>query len=190
MPNRDINLWTLHTPDFSLTEGRVDHSKSEYYQNTTGVKQAYPELWRRINIPEGQIIWCYLDKTEIAKTGIEKILWEICLPETEVIRLPESEVVQFVDDMVWNRILEIKCEPPQGLCNQWKDESLKKYPNNIAAAKNYEKRCQDDYWNQKPKSNSWWDELFVKIGGSTSISALIRHPVRKDWIKNKIMWCI
>lgn len=187
MPNRYINLWTLHTTDFSITEGQVAHSKSEYYQNTAGVKQAYPELWRRINIPDGQIIWCYLDKTEIPKTGIEKVLWEICLPETEVIRLPESEVIQFVDDMVWNRILGIKCGPPQGLRNQWKDESLKKYPNNIAAAKNYEKRCQDDYWNQKPKSNSWWDELFVKIGGSTSISALIRHPVRKDWIKNKIM---
>ncbi len=181
MPNRYINLWTLHTPDFSLTEGRVDHCKSEYYQNTAGVKQAYPELWRRINIPDGQIIWCYLDKTEIPKTGVKKILWEL--------RLPESEV-KFVDDMVWNRILGIKCGPPQGLRNQWKEESLKKYPNNIAAAKNYEKRCQDDYWNQKPKSNSWWDELFVKRGESTSMSALIRHPTRKDWLKPKIMWYI
>jgi hypothetical protein len=182
MPNRYINLWTLHTPDFSIKEGRVDHSRSKYYRDTPGVKEAYPELWRRINIPDGQIIWCYLDKTEIPITGTEKVLWEICLPE--------SEVIQFVDDMVWNRILERKCAPPQGLRNQWRDESQKEYPNNTEAAKNYEKKCQDDYWNQKPKSNSWWDELFVETGESTSVSALIRHPVRKDWLKSKIMWCV
>ncbi|MFC1635052.1 hypothetical protein ACFL5Z_09430 [Planctomycetota bacterium] len=168
----------------------MDHAKSKYFQNTPCVKQAYPELWRRINIPDGQIIWCYLDKTEIRKTGIEMVLWKLCLPETEVIRLPGSKVIQFVDDMVWNRILgrERECELPQGLCNQWREKSVEKYPNNPAAAKNYEKKCQNDYRNKKPKSNSWWDELFVQRGQSTSISALIRHPVRKDWIENKVIW--
>lgn len=182
MPNRNINLWTLHTPDFSITKGRVNHSKSKYYQDTSGVEQSYQKLWRQIDIPDEQIIWCYLDKTEIPKTGIEKVLWEICLPKTEVI--------QFVDDMVWNRILGIKCEPSRELRNQWQEESQKEYPNNPAAAKNYEKKCQDDYWLQKPKSGNWWDELFVKRGESTSMSALIRHPVRKDRIKDKIPWYI
>jgi len=182
MPNRDINLWTLHTPDFSITEGRVEHSKSEYYHDIPRVSQAYPELWRRINIPDGQIIWCYLDKTEIRKTGVEKVLWELCLPE--------SEVIQFVDDMVWKRILEIKGELPQRLRNQWKYKSLKKYPNNPTSAKNYEKKCQGDYWMQTPKSNNWWDELFVKMGEGLSMSALIHHPVRDDRVKKKIRWCI
>ncbi len=180
MLNGYINLWTIHPPDFSIKEGRLDHSKSEYYKNTPGVKQAYPELWKRINIPDGQIIWCYTDKSDITKTGIIKKRWDLYLPV--------SEVIQFVDDMVWNRILGIKCDVPPSLRNQWRDESQKKFPSNPATAKVYEKECYNNYWMKKPKTGSWWDELFVsRIGECTS--ALIRHPVREDCIKNEIRWC-
>jgi len=181
MPNEYINLWTIHSPNFSITDGRVDHSKSEYYQNTHGVKQAYPELWQRINIVDGQIIWCFPDKNDIRKTGKKLILWELYLPR--------SEVIQFVDDMVWNRILGIKCDIPMPLRCQWRNESLKNIPNNQKAAKDYEHKCYQEYWMQKPKTGNWWDELFVSgIGGSISTSVLIRHPVQLAWVKDKIKW--
>lgn len=180
MTNEYINLWSIHTPDFSITEGRVDHSKSNYFQNTQGVKEAYKKLWKRINIPDGQIIWCYLDKTEIPITGTEKTLWEICLPI--------SKVIKYVDDIVWNRILGIKCRVPSCLFFQWRQEGIGKFPHNPTLAHDYERKCRDDYWTQKPKGNSWWDELFVEMDKGLSMNALIRHPVQEDLIKNKIKW--
>jgi hypothetical protein len=181
MPNGYINLWTIHSPNFSITDGRVDHSKSEYYQNTQGVKQAYPKLWQRINIVDGQILWCFPDKNDIRKTGEKMVLWELYLPR--------SEVIQFVDDMVWNRILGIECDVPMSLRCQWCDKSLKKFPNNQKTAKEYEHKCYQEYWMQKPKAGSWWDELFVSsISGSISTSVLIRHPVQSAWVKDKIKW--
>ena len=181
MSNEYITLWTLHTPDFSIIEGRIDHSKSKYYQDTPGVKQAYSKLWQYIKIPDGQIIWCYLDKTEIRKTSTKMVLWEICLPK--------SKIIKYVDDMVWNRILGIKCHVPSSLSDQWRQKAIKKFPHNPTLAHEYEKKCRDDYWAQKPKGNSWWDELFVKMDKGLSMSALIRHPVQEDLINNKIIWC-
>jgi len=110
--------------------------------------------------------------------------------------------------MVWNRILGIKCDIPMPLRCQWRNESLKNIPNNQKAAKDYEHKCYQEYWMQKPKTGNWWDELFVSgigmqkpktgnwwdelfvsgIGGSISTSVLIRHPVQLAWVKDKIKW--
>src|SRR4030042_22591 len=117
MCNEIVSLWMIHSPDFDLTSGRVDHSKSRYYLSVSGAKEAYHELWRRLNTPEGQIIWCYTKNVEIAKTGLEKIKWEI--------QMPLKKVICFLDSIVWNRILGNKCPVSNALSQKWKREAIK-----------------------------------------------------------------
>lgn len=172
-----VTLWTIHSPDFDLTSGRVDHSKSEYYLSVSGVKEAYHELWRRLNTPEGQIIWCYTKNDDIAKTGEEKIMWEL--------QIALEKVICFLDSLVWNRILGIKCSVGSTLHRQWIKEAIEKCPED---SHSYVDRCYEDFWNQKPKTGSWWDELFVHNTGDC-VDAIIHHPVPDKFVKEHITWC-
>ena len=43
-----MDLWTLQTPNYDLTSGRVDHSQSVYYNTVSNVKEAYRKLWQRL----------------------------------------------------------------------------------------------------------------------------------------------
>ncbi len=173
-------LWTLHTSDFSLTKGRVDHNKSVYYRETPGVKKAYPELWRRQQILDGQVVWCYTDESKIAKHGIGKVKWELCVPD--------SEIICFIDDLVWNRILEIECAAPYELRRKWRSEALEKFPDDLTAANTYEESCRRSFWDQEPKNGCWWDELFTKNTGNGA-TALVRHPIPSEWISGHEIWC-
>jgi len=171
-----ITLWTIHSLDYDLTSGRVDHSKSEYYLSVSGVKEAYHELWRRLNIPEGQIIWCYTKNDEMTKTGEEKIMWKL--------QVPREKVICCIDSIVWNRILGKKCRVGNTLLRQWKKEAIKKYPEDPHS---YVDRCFEDFWDQKPNTGSWWDELFVQNTGEC-IDAIIHHPVPDKFVKEQITW--
>jgi hypothetical protein len=173
-----IQLWTVHPHDFSIIEGRVEHSRSTYYLNTPGVKKAYHELWHLLHIQDGQVIWCYTVEDYIAVTGEERIKWELCVPSSAVIR--------FIDDIVWNRILGIECNVRSDMRRKWRKEALAKYPNNSIASKTYEKQCLKNFWQQKPKSGSWWHELFVD-DPEEAVSALIKHPVPIEWVAQKII---
>ncbi len=177
MSDEIVTLWTIHPPDFDLTSGRVDHSKSEYYLTVSGVKEAYQELWRRLNTPEGQIIWCYAKNDDIVKTGEEKIMWEL--------QIPREKVICFLDSLVWNRILGIRCAVGNTMRRQWIKEAIENDPRNSRA---YLKRREDDFWNQKPKTGSWWDELFVHNTGELA-DAIIHHPVPNNFVKENITWC-
>jgi hypothetical protein len=172
MYEEQIKLWTIHSPDFSLTDGRVDHNKSEYCLNTPGVKDAYHKLWPKLRIPDGQLIWCYT-YDDIKKTNKKIIKYELYVPK--------SEIICFIDDLVWNRILGKECEVRSDMRHQWNKEACEKFPNNPKASKAYEKKCLENFWAQKPKSGDWWDELFVKSTGE-GISALIKHPISSEWI--------
>ncbi len=182
MREYQLRLWTVHPvhpPGFSLAEGRVDHSKSKYYRKTDGVKGAYHELWRRLQIPDGQVVWCYTDKDDIAKTGVEQVKWDLYVPVPKIIR--------FIDDLVWNRILGRKCPVRHGTRRQWHEDALEKFPNDPKASKAYEARCFDGFWSQEPKSGNWWNELFAENAGNR-VSALIRHPVPSKWIHGRMPW--
>ena len=174
-----MDLWTLHTPGFNLTSGKVDHSKSEYYRTVPGVKEAYAELWQRLKTPGGQILWCDTDNTDIAKTGTEMIMWEL-----EVLH---DNIICLLDGLVWNRILGIQCRVGNTMLRQWKREAIEKCPENSHA---YVDQCEKDFWARKPKTGSWWDELLVDKPGEC-IDAIIQHPVPDSFVKDKITWgCI
>lgn len=176
MCNEVITLWTLHSPGFDIRTGRVDHSKSEYYLNIPGVKEAYPKLWRRLNSPEGQIIWCYTENSQIAKTSKRLILWEL--------QIPREDILCFIDSLVWNRILGIRCGVGNTMYREWKKEAINKCP---ADAISYLNKLENDFWNQKPKTGSWWDELFVQEIGEI-VDAIICHPVPEKFVKKQIPW--
>jgi len=177
MCDEKITLWTIHSPGFDLTSGRVDHSKSEYYLTIRGVEAAYHELWYRLDIPDGQIIWCYTSDDDIAKTGVEKIKWEL--------QMPRKEIICFLDSLVWNRILGIKCGVGKNMRRQWIKEGIEKCPSDARA---YVKRCYEEFWNRQPQTGSWWDELFVQNTGEC-IDAIIHHPVPGNFVREHITWC-
>lgn len=179
MQEDKIELWTIHPKGFSITEGCVDHAKSRYYQETPGVKEAYHELWDRLSIESGQVVWCWCctHENDIPPiTGVKKIKWELCVPV--------SEVLQFIDDIVWNRILGIKCCVRSDMKYKWRKEALAKYPHNSVDSKAYEKQCCENFWKRKPESGSWWNELFVDDPGE-AVSALVKHPVPTQWVLSK-----
>jgi len=178
MHEEQIKLWTIHSPDFSLTDGRVDHNKSKYYLDTPGVKDAYPKLWHKVQIPDGQVVWCCTYENDIVKTETEMIKWDLSIPSSKVIR--------FIDQLVWDLILGYKCTP-RNMHDQWFEE-WKKIPNNPNTLKAYLKKREEEFWEQKRKSGDLWDQLFVKNTGEY-ISALIRHPIPSEWIYGRITWC-
>ncbi len=175
-----LRLWTVQSPCFSLTERCVDHSKSKYYRNTPGVKDAYPELWCRLQIPDGQVVWCCTDERDVVRTTEKMIEWELYVPG--------QEIICFIDDLVWNRILGSKCAVRREMYDQWHKEASEKFPNDLEASEAYKTKCYEDFWRQEPKSGNWWDELFTESAGNR-VSALIRHPIPcKEWIHKRTCW--
>jgi hypothetical protein len=171
-----VKLWALHTPSYDLTKGRVDHDQSKYYCTVTGVKEAYAELWSRLDKPNGQMIWCDTDNSDIVKTGIEMILWEL--------EVPADKIICFLDSLVWNRILGIQCGVSTTMRHQWIREGIERYPDDYRA---YVDRCEQEFWARKPRNGSWWEELFVENPGDC-VNALIDHPVPDSYVINKIKW--
>lgn len=174
-----LDLKTLQTPDFPLSRGKVDHTKSEYYQDTPGVKEAYHKLWTKIGTPEGQIVWCYTEDVYIPKTSTKKVLYKL--------RVPSDQFICYLDGLVWNRILGIKCMETRSLRNQWTNQAAKIFPHSEKERDKYMQRCSEEFWSQKPETGSWWDELIVQEPGEC-VDALIRHPVPENFISRVTPW--
>lgn len=170
-----VQLWTWHTPDFSLTEGFVDCTKSRYYQETEGVAEAYCELFSRLETD--QIIWCYTSCDEHKSTGLAKVRWAL--------EVPGSEVFRYVDEIVWNRILGIECQLPLRLYYEWKDKAIRRHPNDHKARRIFHKEKSTEFWSREPPQNGWWDSLFVDKSEGEEIWALLQHPIPSAWVKSR-----
>lgn len=174
-----MHLWSLQTPNHDLTSGRVDHTKSEYYNRVPTAKEAYNELWKRLEMPDGQIVWCYTDNPKIAKNGNEMIMWELDVPRDSIICFLKSED--------WDRILHgNQIVPTKTMNHQWLAQGVAEDCDDLPA---YVEQKKQDFCSRKPDTGSWWDCLFVD-GPGASISAIIDHPVPDRFIKRKITcWC-
>jgi len=124
-------------------------------------------------MPEGQIVWCFTCKHEI-KPEVSKVLWEL--------EVPEQEIVRFVDDIVWNRILGIKCWLPSSLRRTFRSKALEKFPYSADERKNCVKEQEEAFWSQDAPTGSWWDSLFVHQKSCKGVSAIVRHPLRHEWV--------
>ncbi len=169
-----MKLWTIHdTYDFKLSEGHVDHSKSDYYNNTLGVKEAYPQLWSLIGIPDGQIIWCYTRKEDICITSEPIIMYTL--------EVPEDSVITYIDDIMWNCILGKRPRLTLSYRRPIEAEAGKKFPKDPYKRRNLEKELVNEFWENKPPAGELWEKLRLDKAVDSS-SALIKHPIPDDWI--------
>jgi len=169
-----MRLWTIHNNQgFSLTEGKVDHSKSEYYASIPAVREAYPKLWRHLGVDDGQIIWCYTRTEDIPVTSIPRHMWEL--------EAPESSILTYIDDVTWNRLLGIRVRLTPRYTEAIREDAAKKFPHDPQARRQHEIESEKRWWDHKPPESTLWRELFLDkpVDGSP---ALLRHPIQKEWI--------
>lgn len=176
-----MKLWTWHKPDFSLLAGRVDHNRSEYVQTVEGVRDAYRELAARIGT--SQLVWCNtVPGQRIVLTCHTDVEW--------ILDVPRKSILQFVDDIVWSRILGIRCALPSEIRYRWREEALHYFPKDGAPRKRFLAEKENSFWTVLPPGKSWWDSLFVRVRASPYVSALVPHPVAADWVLvNPIRTC-
>jgi hypothetical protein len=90
-----VQLWTWHKPDFSLTSGRVYHSRSSYYQTIDTIPPAYEILASHIGTD--QIIWCYSHPGKrIIIPGNPCVEWVLDVPSDKVLAIIDTWVPGFV----------------------------------------------------------------------------------------------
>ncbi len=141
-----MKLWTWHKPDFSLVHGQVDHERSEYVQSVKGIAEAYRQLAERIGT--SQFIWCY--------TAPDQHIVLPCHTEVEwSLDVPRDSILRFVDDIVLNRILGIRCGLPSKIRYGWLDEALQRFPYDAAARDCFRAEREDSFWTQSPPGESW-----------------------------------
>jgi hypothetical protein len=168
-----MRLWTWHKPDFSLLDGHVDHKLSEYVQKVDGVREAYLNLSSHLSTD--QFIWCYTKPNQrIILPHHSEVEW--------ILEVPTVKILAFIDDIVWNRILGIRCGLPRELELRWKDESISRHPYDPNAAHKFVKLRRDEFWNQTAPLGGWWSLLFVDERSDEFVSAIVPHPVHNDWV--------
>ena len=173
-----MKLWTIHdtnddTNDFKLSKGRVDHSKSDYYKNKRGGKEAYHRLWPLIKVPDGQIIWCYTREKDFVKTTTPRIKWTL--------DVPEYSVITYIDAIMWNHILDIRVSLNSSYKRDIKAKANDEFPNDGNKRYALEKKLEKEFWENKPPVEELWEKLLLDkaVDGS---QALIKHPIPADWI--------
>jgi hypothetical protein len=170
-----MKLWTWHTRDFSLVDGHVDHERSEYVQTVCGITDAYRKLAGRLGTD--QIVWCYTKSDQYLVTpGNARVEW--------VLDVPQTEILECVDENVWNRILKREGRDyyvPREKELEWRTEAIQR---SIDLEHHIESRRRE-YWDQPPPDGDRWSELFVAKESGENVSALIRHPVPKEWVSQR-----
>jgi hypothetical protein len=164
-----MKLWTWHGPDFSLTSGRVDHSRSSYYtdENLPKIPCAYAELARRLGTD--QIIWCYVSPNEYIKTSNDtRVEW--------VLEVPDDKLFSIIDSFIWNRIIDRKTYP-DSLREKWAYEAIETDDYNA-----YLERNRQKYDSQTPPKGGWWEALFITDINTEGATVLLKHPIPDIWI--------
>ena len=173
MSEPTVKLWSSQSSDFSLTSGRVDHSKSYYFQHTEGI----PEAYRRLALQFGtdQIIWCNTRYVDLKKRDIKSIEWELVVPKEAILAL--------VDEFVWNKVFgQTGFRPPQRLIDEWQQEANEQYPYDGRARRRYTDEQRQRYRQEPAPSGDWWNHLFDAEYGEEGVCALLRHPVEPEWV--------
>lgn len=171
-----MRLWTCHTPEFSLTEGRVNYKLSPYYRDpdVPNFDIAMPRLWEILGTD--QLVWCCVKRDQHSQTSTPRVKWEV--------EVPECGILRFVDDHVWNRILGKDC-PPLSARRAWQTRATQLYPNDDSGRDRYVREQREEYRNEEPPVGGWWSCVFVDNADGESVSALIRHPVSPEWVKSR-----
>lgn len=161
-----LKFWTWQTPDFSLTTGHVDVTKSKYHRSMPAIRDAYSELARRLGTD--QIVWCYTSPDQyIVYPWDSKVGWEI--------RVTAKHVLGYINSWTWERIIGTKAHPPE-LRDQWLQHAI----DNDLDPEDYCEHQLNQYLSIHPPSGCWWDHLFIDQPTSykpSDVTVLVRHPL-------------
>ena len=166
---KKVLLWSWQTRGFSITEGIVDHSLSEFNQTHYGYRKSCKELVERLGT--NQFIWCY---TQDEETWKNRVKWELEVPKNRVL---------FICSITWHWILNrnaeqsIGCIPPEKLFNL----ALQFNP---GLSRNEFQNRFHDAWRNKT-TEELWDALFVDKVYGTCTHALLRYPVQERWVNKR-----
>jgi len=137
------------------------------------VREAYLKLWRRLGVNDGQIIWCYTRREDIRVTSIPRYMWEL--------EVSDSSILTYVDGVIWNCLLGIRVPLSARYTEAIRKEAAKKFPHDPHARRQFEIESEKRWWEHRRPESTLWKELFVDEPIEAS-SALLRHPIQKDWI--------
>ena len=182
---KSLPLWSWHTPDFSLTEGTVEHQRSRYYK-TPGVSKSYKELSKQLIKrfklePEqaDQFVWCYTEpNAESPAPDTIKVEWQL--------EVPEDRVLAKVCSAVWHCIVwcnggerGLVGTPPKKYQPLWAG---------IAQRSGCGLKWDDfnkgfyDFWYNKT-DEELWDALFLDRIHGECTHILLQHPLEGKWVK-------
>ena len=158
-----ISLWSWQTRDFSLEEGIVNHTLSEFDKTHRGYRKSCKELSKRIGTD--QFIWC---DTHDGTTWQNRVKWGLKVPEHRV---------RLYCSITWHWILSrnggenVQCVPPEKLFDLsrkffYRDEFCNTF---------------HDGWRNKT-TEELWDILFVDKVQGTCTHALLQFPVVSEWV--------
>jgi hypothetical protein len=161
-------LWSWQKPDFSLTSGSVDHSKSEYYKTVRGIPAAYAELAKRLDTQD--IVWCYVRHDDYdSSSEATRVEWAL--------DVPDELILAIVDTFVWDKIIGQKTFPSM-LRSRWISEAPIQEPARSA----YLEQQLNDYHSQPEPIDGWWSRLFVTDTTIEGATVLLKHPVPESCV--------
>jgi hypothetical protein len=168
-----MELWHYAGPDLHLANGHIDHSRSAY-RGDLKIMAAYRELWNRLDIRDGQILWCYTEHGQRRLTGTTEREWHL--------RVPPDQIISCVDGLVWNRIIGSRSHVTRQMREEWIGEAQGLYPHDADACERHESMRLDQFWDEPEPPGGWWGRLLIPLETAEAKDAIIRHPVNRDWI--------
>src|SRR4051794_12754422 len=109
-----MKLRTFQTPDFSLTSGSIDLSRSYDVSYVTGLRECYEELARHLGLGRYEIIWCHVRDDFIRAGYVDRVEY--------ILEVPDDQILRIVDSFIWNKIIGL--DPyPMSLYYKWRDEA-------------------------------------------------------------------
>lgn len=175
---REVNpllLWSWQEPDFSLTEGTVDHGRSYYYNTVRGVPESYKEL--SVRLGTDQFVWCYTRQDGYNPgRGCTRVEWQLEVPEDRVLRKACGVVWHCI---VWCNGGEhgLVGKPPKKFEYLWR-----KLASDFGLKLDDFNREFYNFWYNKT-NEELWDALFLDTVHGDCTDVLLRHPVEKGWVK-------
>jgi hypothetical protein len=119
-----------------------------------------------------QFIWCYTVDRPERRGNVSK--W--------ILDMQAAAILRFVDEVVWSRIRGERCVLPLALTRKWEDEAIARLGHDANRCLRAVADSEEAFWSQAPPGGSWWTQLFVEPQAQETVSALVPHPVRPEWV--------
>jgi len=166
-----MKLWTWHGRSFSITEGHVDHTRSDYCQDVRGYTQAVARLGCMLG--SDQFLWCLDYRVE--NPWPRRVEWSL--------EVPDDAILAFVDTLVWERILGNQYIP-HDLESRWLHEAMAKGQDPDAFSRVMRQQFEDVL----PHRRELWDNVFAEAVQNRFCpdcernTVLIPFPAKPEWV--------